>query len=119
MFGDDEAIRSDKDLSADCKAGMERQDEIIKQYQQDNAALLVERNKILCDMATLRRITQQQDRIIAMLIAEVARLKTWVPHPSEMSGWDDPCCHDDTAAVIREACEIHGVDVPEHLIETS
>lgn len=48
----------------------------------------------------------------------IDQLKTWVPHPSEMSGWNDPECDNDTAAVIREACETHGVDVPEHLIET-
>jgi bifunctional enzyme CysN/CysC len=50
--------------------------------------------------------------------AKIAQLLTWVPHPSEMTGWDDPECDDETAAIIREACEIHGVDVPEHIIET-
>ena len=52
------------------------------------------------------------------LQAKIAQLLTWVPHPSEMSGWDDPDCDQDLAATIREACELHGVDVPEHLIET-
>lgn len=49
---------------------------------------------------------------------EIMILKTWVPHPSTMSGWDDPDCPDEAAALIREACEIYGIPVPEHLIET-
>lgn len=48
----------------------------------------------------------------------IEQLKTWVPHPSEMVGWHVLGCPDDVAAEIREACEIHGVEVPEHLIET-
>jgi len=48
----------------------------------------------------------------------MSQLKEWTWHPSLMSGWDAPGCPDAEAAAIREACEIHGVEVPEHLIET-
>jgi ribosomal protein S27AE len=57
MFGDDEAIRSDKDLAEDYRQGMERQDRLIAEYQRDNTALLVERNKILSDMPTAHKRT--------------------------------------------------------------
>ena len=66
-------------------------------------------------IAGLRRITEQQDRTIDGLRQQ---LRQWVPHPSEMRGWDDQECLNDVAALIREACEIHGVEVPEHLKET-
>lgn len=55
MFGDDEDIRSDKDLADDYKAGMERQDRMIADYQKDNTALLAERNRMLCDMPTAHK----------------------------------------------------------------
>jgi len=35
MFGDDEEIRSDKDLAADYRSGMERQDRLIAMMQAD------------------------------------------------------------------------------------
>jgi hypothetical protein len=87
---DDELIRSDRDLADDYKAGMEVLDKVI---------------------ATMQAELDAKD-------AKIAQLLSWVPHPSEMSGWDDPECDPDLAAIIREACELHGVDVPEHLIET-
>ena len=46
MFGDDEEIRSDRDLAADYKRGMESQDRIIADYQRDNEALLAERDAL-------------------------------------------------------------------------
>jgi hypothetical protein len=84
---DDEYIRSDKDLADDYRAGMERQDRLIATMQAD--------------------LDAKQ--------AKIQQLLTWVPHPSEMSGWADPECDSGTASIIREACEIHGVEVPEHL----
>jgi len=55
---------------------------------------------------------------VERLTGQVNRLRELGTHPSEMSGWDDPGCPDDVAAVIREACELYGVEVPEHLVET-
>lgn len=44
MFGDDEGIRSYKDLAEDYRRGMEAQDRMIADYRRDNEALLAERN---------------------------------------------------------------------------
>lgn len=89
LFSSDEDIRSDKDLAEDYRRGMEAQDRMIEQYQKDNDALR----------------------------AEVARLKEWVPHPSDMIGWSDPSIELEPGEkeIVREACEIHKVEVPEHL----
>jgi hypothetical protein len=46
MFGDDEEIRSDKDLAEDYRRGMESQDRMIADYQRDNEALRAERDKL-------------------------------------------------------------------------
>jgi len=90
MFGDDEEIRSWKDMADDYRQAVSRQELLI---------------------ATMQADLDRKD-------AKIQQLLTWVPHPSEMSGWDDPECDKDLAAIIREACELHGVEVPEHLIET-
>jgi hypothetical protein len=42
----DEYIRSDKDLAEDYRRGMEAQDRMIADYQRDNEALMVERNRL-------------------------------------------------------------------------
>ena len=83
----DEHIRSDKDLADDYRQAVSRQELLI---------------------ATMQADLDRKD-------AKIQQLLTWVPHPSEMSGWDDPECDPDLAAIIREACEIHEVEVPEHL----
>ena len=55
MRENDEAIRSYKDLAEDYRSGMETQDRVIAEYQRDNTALLVERNKMLSDMPTVHK----------------------------------------------------------------
>lgn len=79
-------------------------DKLIEKYKKENIELLIEQYR-LCEQ-------------IKHMQSTIERLKAFVPHPSEMSGWDDQDCPDDVASVIREACEIHNIQVPEHLIET-
>lgn len=55
---------------------------------------------------------------IAKLKEDVARLQAildnWIPMPQIMGGWGEPDAPDDAVALIREACEIRGVDFSEH-----
>jgi len=62
------------------------------------------------------RYAGQAPFVDEVLVAEIERLRaqllTWVPMPHDMSGWGEPDAPDDAISLIRESCEIHGVDVP-------
>ena len=63
MFGDDEEIRSDKDLADDYRAGMERQDRLIADYQRDNEALRQERNGLLSLVQNIHENTADHEQL--------------------------------------------------------
>ena len=46
-----------------------------------------------------------------------AQLRSWVPAPHVMSGWDDDDGTADENALrhVAEACQIHGVEMPAHV----
>ena len=59
MFGDDEDIRSYKDLAEDYRRGMEAQDSMIADYRRDNETLLAERNRLRDAIEALRAYAEQ------------------------------------------------------------
>ena len=64
----------------------------------------MDRNECLAQVASLKR--------------ENERLRQWVPHPTEMSGFDDPAAEGSyLLETIAEACEIHGVPMPPHIAD--
>lgn len=65
-----------------------------------------------CYLITFTRLLRDKD---AEIERRTKQLKSWVPMPWDISGWDDPDCPDDVKELIREACEIHRVAVPERM----
>ena len=70
-----------------------------------------------------RQFIARAREALPQYIAEVERLREtlarWVPHPTEMSGCgpdSDP--PEDVARMIAEACDVHGVSVPDHITES-
>lgn len=61
--GDDEYIRSDKDLAEDYRAGMERQDQMIADYQRDNEVLRMERNGLLAMIQNIHENTADHEQL--------------------------------------------------------
>lgn len=65
-------------------------------------------------IAASRTLVPDLAAAVRELAERLALAMTFVPEPSEMSGFDDDGCDGQTAATIRAACWLHGVPVPEH-----